>query len=412
MSADVMVLGAGLVGIFTALNLAQQGQKVVLIDRGEPGQEASSGNAGVISPWSIAPGCAPGVWRKLPGMLLGADKPLNVQAGFWPKMVPWGTRFLLNGTEKKYRKTANAMYDLCRPSVTLYKDWLALVGHAKLITDSYYIHAFRHQNNANLDALDYAIRAEKGAEMQLVGRIGLAEVEPALAPIYDAAILIKGQARLLSPGRVGTVLAEYACRLGVEIQCADIGHVSREGGDWQAIGQGRVFRASKLVVCAGVWSEKLLRKTGLHIPLVAERGYHLEIPSGHISLNHSVMDMAGKIVASSMKGGLRLAGAAEFAAIDAPPSEWRESLLRRQAARMLPDLDLFHARFWMGSRPSLPDSLPIIGALSPSEGLFGAFGHAHQGVMMAPMTGKVLTDVILGKKPSIDMSPYHPMRFS
>ncbi|MBX2831694.1 MAG: FAD-binding oxidoreductase [Rhodospirillales bacterium] len=412
MARDVLVVGAGLVGIFTALNLAKRGCKVILIDRDAPGQATSSGNAGVVSPWSITPNCMPGLWRKIPGMLFGAEHPLGVKAGFWPQMIPWGIRFLINGTESKYRRAADAMHGLCRPTIPLYRDWLKQAGYENLLVDSYYIHAFRDPKKADLTGLDYVVRAEKGADMERIDRAALLEVEPELGPIYKAAILIKGQARLLSPGLVGKVLADYARKLGVEIFRADIEQLVRKDRAWHAVGQGHDFCAPQLVVCAGVWSGKLLRSARLRAPLVAERGYHLEVAAPQVTLSHSVMDMDAKIVASSMTGGLRLAGAAEFSKIGAPPSAWREELLRRQAATMLPRLNTCQTSFWMGNRPTLPDSLPILGEVPQSDGLFAAFGHGHQGVMMAPMTGDMMADIITGATPDIDIAPYDPMRFS
>ena len=161
--APVIVLGAGIVGICTALSLLEQGIPVTLIDRGAPGQETSMGNAGVVSPWSIIPQSLPGTWKSIPKLMFGYGKPLSIHPRSLPAMIPWGLRFLRHGHEAQVRKTATAMSHLCAPSIDLYRHHLKGTGQEDLITDSYYVHAFRNGPVPSLDALDYRIRAEMGA---------------------------------------------------------------------------------------------------------------------------------------------------------------------------------------------------------------------------------------------------------
>ena len=411
MSSEILIVGAGMVGVMTAINLAQRGEQVCVIDRDEPGMAASFGNAGVVSPWSITPNSMPGLWRKLPGMLASREKPIWVGGRFWPKMIPWGLRFLSKGTEQQYRKGADAMFALCRPSVALYREHLTKAGRPDLLADSYYIHAFRDNDPSRWDGLDYQVRREKGAELEWAERERLQEVEPALGDLYQSAVLIKGQARLRSPIDTIKALVAYAAVLGVRFVRADIADIRKEGDRWLACGNDAVITGEKLVVCAGVWSKKLLDKVGITLPLVAERGYHLEVPDSGITLAHSIMDMEAKTVTSSMANGLRVAGAAEFDALETPGVDWREALMRRQVGEMFPGINADAARFWMGRRPSLPDSLPVIGPIDANANLFGAFGHSHHGIMMAPMTGQVIADMVIGNTPEIDMAPYHVGRF-
>ena len=161
-----------------------------------------------------------------------------------------------------------------------------------------------------------------------------------------------------------------------------------------------LLEADKVVVAMGAWSNRLLAPLGLKVPMVAERGYHIEMPSPGVSLNHSVMDMDAKFVASSMGAGLRVAGQAEFGDVDAPADPGREAKMLRLAKAAIPDLDLTGNRFWLGRRPSLPDSLPIIDQPKSHEGLFLNFGHCHYGLMMAPKSGEVLGDLVTGVQPN------------
>ncbi|NOE34385.1 FAD-binding oxidoreductase [Ruegeria sp. HKCCD7318] len=412
MTQQVTIIGAGIVGICCALSLQERGIPVRLVDRGEPGQETSFGNAGVVSPWSIIPQAVPGIWKKLPQMLLDPKSALSVRASFWPKMIPWGMRFLGKSGEKTVREVSDAMELLCRPSIDLYRRHLHGTGHEDLIADSYYIHAFRNSDQASLDELGYRIRREKGGELERVDSAELRRLEPALSKAFKAAIVIKGQARAISPGRLGTVLAEKARAQGAEFVRTEVAKLTQaEGGNWQLdTSQGKIH-AHHVVLAAGVWSADLLKPLGLPVPLVAERGYHVEFPNPSAVLNNSVMDVDAKIVASSMQGGLRVAGTAEFASVDAPANPRKEKILTEHAKALVPELNTGEPQFWMGRRPSFPDSLPAIGPLKGKDGLFAAFGHSHYGLMMAPKTGELVADLVSDRSPNIDLAPFSLDRF-
>lgn len=407
----VTILGAGIVGICCALSLAQRGVAVRLIDRDAPGQATSYGNAGVISPWSIIPMALPGIWKKVPGMLLSADRPLAVRPEFWPRMVGWGSKFIGHSGETSVRTTADAMAYLCMPSVDLFRQHLQGTGHEDLLADSWYVHAFRDADKPTLDALDYRIRREKGGELELITSDDLRLLEPELSSDFQAAVLIKGQARALSPGKIAEVLAAKAQSLGAEIIQLDVTAIQRQSTHWEILSGTQKLTTDRLILAAGVWSKKLLEPLGVSLPLVAERGYHMEFANAGVVLNNSIMDVDVKVVASSMNYGMRLAGAAEFAGIDTEPDQSRQQLLTRQAKRMFPELSTEQPSFWMGRRPSFPDSLPVLGEISGQTGLFAAFGHSHFGLMMAPKTGEVLADLLTGQLMAEDIKAFSADRF-
>lgn len=411
MPGPITVLGAGIVGICCALSLAERGESVRLIDRDAPGQGASSGNAGVISPWSVVPQSMPGLWKRIPRLLWGPYRPLAVRPAYWPRMLPWGVRFLGQGTEEKVRQAADAMHLLCGPSIDLFRQLLAGTGHEYLVRDSLYIHAFRDGSRTRLDTLEYRIRQEKGAEIELVGADTLRRIEPALSHDFQAAVLIHGQARAVAPGRIGAVLAEKAAGMGVVIDRAEIRALHPESDGWSIATDETRFRAEKVVIALGAWSGALLKPLGISVPLAAERGYHVELADPGILLENSVMDTDAKFVASSMQGGLRVAGQAEFANIDAKPNPRHERRLLRQARAAIPGLTGADPRFWMGRRPSFPDSLPMIGEFRGQPGLFAAFGHSHYGLMMAPKTGELIAGLLTGAPPNRDLGAFRTDRF-
>jgi len=408
----VTIVGAGIVGICCALSLANRGVPVCLIDRAEPGQETSYGNAGVISPWSIIPIAMPSTWKKVPAMLFGSDRPLAVKTNFWPRMIPWGLNFLFTANEKNVRHRADAMRLLCEPCVDLFRQHLQGTGFEDLIADSYYVHAFRNENNVSLSSLDYQIRQEKGCELELLDQNELQKLEPSLSSDFKAAVLIKGQARALTPGKIAEVLTEKAKSLGVKVLNLDIKEIKKNEQDWDVIGQDKTIKSKKIIVAAGIWSKELLKPLDVELPLVAERGYHMQFADAEIQINNSVMDVDAKIVASSMQDGVRLAGAAEFANPEHSPDISREALLTQQAKRMFPNLQTNKSSFWMGRRPSFHDSLPVLGEVEEHKGLFTAFGHSHFGLMMAPKTGEVLAEHITNDLEKTDLSAFSYKRFN
>ena len=369
------------------------------------------GNAGVVSPWSIVPQSLPGTWRKIPGQLFGHGRPLSIHPKVVARMIPWGLRFLQQGREAEVRRVSEAMSQICGPSIELYQRHLEGTGHEGLLHDGSYVHAFRDGSRANLTDLGYRIRLEKGAEIELVGRDRLAEIEPELSEDFAAAVVIKGQARVRSPGRLGRVLADKARRLGANFVRANVTGIQRKDAGWAIQCAGDFLESDRLVVCLGAWSPGLLEWTNLNIPLMAERGYHVEFSDPGIEINNSVMDVDAKVVASSMEGGVRVAGQAEFAPIDAPPDGRRKDPLVKIAKAAFRNLQTDGPSFWMGRRPSFPDSLPMLGDVPDHPGLFLNFGHAHYGLMMAPKSGDLIAQLICGEEVIHEIEDFSPCRF-
>lgn len=412
MPDDVTVLGAGIVGICAGLSLIERGFKVTLVDRDAPGQATSFGNAGVISPWSIIPQAMPGVWKQLPKWVLDPLGPASVKPSYLPKLAGWGLRFLAQSSPDNARKNSAAMDFLNRDCVDLFRQHLAGTGHEDLIRDSYYVHAFRDGSAARLEGLDNTLRREAGANLERISGSELQVLEPALSTDFEAAIVIKGQARALSPGKIGAVLADKFRRSGGDVKKAVVHSINPdENKGWTYTTDQGDVSTDKIVLAMGVWSAELLKPLGIKVPLEAERGYHVCFTDPDIELNHSVLDVDRKFVASSMTDGLRVAGNAEFAGLDAPANDKRIQMLIKVARQALPELNTKNYTSWSGQRPSFPDSLPCIGELQGFPGLISAFGHSHYGLMQAPKTGRVVADIIEGLPMNSDLSAYSVARF-
>ncbi len=411
-SEEVTILGAGIVGVCCALSLQEKGYSVTLIDRELPGEATSYGNAGVISPWSCVPQCMPGTLQQVPGWLLSSDGPVSIRWRDLPTTVPWALRFLANTRLPKVEDISRAMSALVCDNVDVYRRFLKGTGHENLLRDSWYVNVFRGKASPVLSDLAWRLRTDKGAPIEIVRDGEVRDIEPAISEDYHSAVIIKDQGRAAAPGRLCKVLADKAKAQGAKFVRAEVRGIEKapHAGYLLVTPEGEI-PARRLVLAAGIWSADLLKSLGVKVPLISERGYHLEFSDPGVALNHSVADVQGKFVVSSMEGGLRAAGTAEFAHHSAPPRYSRADMLGPQTKKLLPALNIEPNARWMGVRPSFPDNLPAIGELPGLPGLFAAFGHSHYGLGMAPATGRLVAGMVDGAVSNAEVSAYAPDRF-
>lgn len=409
---DVTILGAGIIGVTCALELAGIGLQVEVIDRLPPGEATSYGNAGSISPWSVVPLSTPGVWKNVPRWLADPKGPFKVRLQQLPAFVPWGLAFLRNARMDRVEKISDGLSLMMRDNIDLYRQHLKGTGAEDLIADTTLVTAYRGNVRPSLDDLGNRLRIERGATVEIIGSSDLRDLEPAISDAYHSAVLVRGQARARDPGRLCKVLAEKAAKMGVRFTIAEVKKLqpAKDGSVALTTTEGNLT-SQKLVLAAGVWSADLLKPLGLRMPLFAERGYHLEFTDPGIELNNSVQDVDAKVILSSMNNGLRVAGTAEFAHVDAPPNYRRAEMLAPLSKRLLPGLNLEPRRRWMGIRPSFPDNLPAIGSLSDFPNILTAFGHGHHGLGMAPVTARLVASEINGTPVNEDLSAISPNRF-
>jgi D-amino-acid dehydrogenase len=409
---EVIVVGAGIVGVCATLSLQDKGFEVTVIDRGAPVEATSYGNAGVISPWSCVPQSLPGLWKKVPGWLLDAQGPLFIRWTHAPRMLPWLVEFLRAGAPQRLPAIADAMLAVNRSSVELYRLLLQGTGEDTLVRDCLYLHLYRDPNGADVDALPWRLRRDRGVPIEVLAGGEIRELEPEISPAFKSAVAIKGQGRTVNPGRLGKVLAGKAEARGARFLLGEVTRIVAMSENRYRVETDRGdHTTAKLVVAAGAWSARLLSPLGVRAPLEAERGYHLVFKEPGLSLSHSLMDADHKFVASSMEAGVRSAGTAEFAGLDAPPDSRRAHAFRRHTKALLPNLNTEACEEWMGPRPSSPDSVPYIGPVPGHRGLFAGFGHGHLGLTGAPMTGRMLASLIADEPLNVEMSPYRLDRF-
>ena len=409
---DATVIGAGIIGVCCALNLAERGLNVTLIDPEPPCSLTSHGNAGVISPWSCVPQSIPGLWKSLPKWVLDPKGPVSIRKKYLLKFLPWAIKFLKAGNLSKLDYISNAMLAISNNSVENYRELLKGTGCDGLIKDAYYVHVYRNKSSASLSQLSWQLREKRQVPIELVDANELQKLEPNLSKTFKAAVLIKGQGRATDPSLVGRAIFNKAMSLKVNVINSKVHFFKpNPGNSFDIQLENSIHSTKNIVIAAGVWSSKLLEPFKIKIPLESERGYHLVCKNPGIKINHSIMDADRKCVASLMDNGVRIAGTAEFAGLNAPPDYKRAKIFKSIIKEIFPKINTFNTVEWMGSRPSFPDSLPCLGEIPSLPGVFAAFGHSHYGLSMAPNTGKIIADCVTNKKTDISLEPYRIDRF-
>jgi D-amino-acid dehydrogenase len=413
----VGVIGAGIVGVCAASWLQRDGHSVFLVEPGNPGEGASFGNAGCFNGSSVTPMAMPGIIKNVPHWLMDPLGPLALRWSYLPAILPYLVRFVRAGTPEKVRAQARAMRPLVGPTVQLVRELARAAGAEDLVHQRGHLYVYRSAEALEKDGFAWALRRENGVVVDEFDADELRQLEPALSRDYVRGLLVRENGHTSNPLALVTRLVEHFRGQGGEIIQARALGFRLDGRRLTAISTDRGdLAADAAVVCAGAYSKPLAAALGDRVPLETERGYHLMIRDPEVMPRIPTADADGKFVATPMELGLRFAGTVELAGLDAPPNWRRAEILLAQGRKMLPGLAAQHAEdrvsVWMGHRPALPDSLPVIGASRASPDVIYAFGHGHVGMTAAPMTGRIVADLLAGRPAPIDIAPFAAARFA
>jgi D-amino-acid dehydrogenase len=412
LSTRVAVIGAGVVGLAAASHLLRRGCDVTVIDPEPPGEACSFGNAGCLSRASCVPLGLPGMWTKVPGWLLDREGPLSIRWRYAFALAPWLWRLHRNTSLARVNAIADALHPLVDASIEQWRALAQWAGASDLIHQQGYAIAYESQADFDADRLGRELRSARGVRIEVLTQGAIRECEPALAPSITHLVCMPEQGHVASPLRLSHALAAKLASDGATFVRAKALDFDVRAGRVAAVvtSAGRVD-ADAIAVAAGAWSKTLAARLGSRVPLEAERGYHVMLAKPSLSLRMPICAGAGKYFVTSMEDGLRIAGTVELASVDAPPDYRRADALLRGALQLLPGLRYEGQSRWMGCRPSLPDSLPVIGRAPHVANAFFAFGHGHVGLTCAAPTGALVADLVMGAPTAIDVGPYSPSRF-
>ena len=410
----ILVIGAGIVGLALAWRLRREGAAVVVVDPAPPGEGgASFGNAGAISSSSVVPLAMPGLLKQVPRMLLDPAAPLHVPAGYWLRAAPWLLRFVAAARRPVVARAAAALDALQRLATEQHLDLAQEIGAPELIRPNGNLYLYRDRKQLAKDEAAWDLRRAYGARVEILDRAGIEALEPEVGPAYRVGVFLPDHAWCASPHRYARAVAAAFLAAGGEIRRDRITALTTSGGRViGAQGEAQQHEAEEVVVAAGAWSARLLAPLGYRIPLETQRGYHVNLPDAGISISRPVVPADRKVFITPMEGALRVAGTVEFGGLDRAPNEARAHLLHDDLAAVFPQARRAGAEgFWMGHRPCLPDSVPVIGPARRLRGLWFAFGHGHLGLTGSAPTARLLAPAILGRPGNQDFAPFAAERF-
>ncbi|MCX8996173.1 FAD-binding oxidoreductase [Rhizobiaceae bacterium BDR2-2] len=416
MTADAIVLGAGIIGVSTALQLALRGKSVVLVDRREPGLETSYGNAGLIQREGIYPYAFPQGLDVLFRYAFNDQIDARYHLSAVPAVAPFLARYWWNSQPERHKGIAYAYAPLIEHSVSEHDRLIAITGAEHLIRREGWKEIYRTAGRRDDDfRAAEKLKGEFGLNYETLTPEELAREEPHLATVFTGALKWTDPTTVRDPRALTLAYVEHFKSLGGRFVTGDAASLGTgpTGRGWQVVTQDGIVEAEQAVLATGPWSDDLTRRLGYSFPLGVKRGYHMHYATKDgATLNGCTMDAERGYFLAPMNQGIRLTTGAEFALRDAPKTPVQLEKAERIARSILPLTERLDPEPWMGARPCTPDMIPVIGKAPRHQGLWFAFGHAHHGLTLGPITGRVLSEAMYGETPVIDITPYRAERFN
>ena len=412
--SEIVVVGGGIVGITSALELQRRGKRVFVIEPNDPGPGTSAGSAGYLSDSHIFPIARSSMVRDLPKMLFDPLGPLVIRPAYAPRLAGWGLRFLSTLRPARNSAVVAALASLNRNCLAKLFEVASRAGASEYLSREGALTLCRTEADARTQQEDIPMYAAYGIAVNVASPHDIRELEPALTTNLASGLFFPDEARCADPGAFGRQLAaSFTANGGTIVRSRASALAQRADRSWSIrLTDTSELRAETVLISAGAWSGSLVRTLGYVVPLETERGYHLMLPTPGVQVRRPLVFSGIRFAATPMRAGLRLAGTAEFAGLDAPMNPRRSDILFENAEPYLPGLQKTGATRWMGFRPNFPDSLPAIGKAAKHANLFFNFGHQHLGLTQSAISAEVISDLICGEAPSIDVRPFALSRFT
>jgi D-amino-acid dehydrogenase len=408
---DIAIIGAGIIGICTAATLAEAGLNVTVYDRTGICEETSSGNAAAFAFSDVLPLAQKGMLRNLPRWLRDPLGPLSIPPAYLPALLPWLWRFHRSSGVKHYETALKAQAGLMRLAE---REWLALMDRSNtrsMLREDGSLELYRDQAEFAASLPGWDARDRFGITFRHVEGAELAALQPGLSREFSKGTFVPDWKTVSDPKLLGKAIWAYAQSRGARFVQAGVRAIgSGHAGLQLDLDTGETRRAKRLVIAAGAWSHRLAAHLGDRIPLETERGYNTTLPTTAFDVKRQLIFSGDGFVITPLETGLRVGGAVELAGLVRPANYERSKAMLTKAKRFLPGLDTRGGREWMGYRPSMPDSLPMIGR-ARSNNVFYAFGHGHLGLTQAAATASLIRDLMLDQPASLDLNPFRADRF-
>lgn len=409
-TVEIAIVGAGVVGLATALRLAGEGREVLLIDPNEPGSGASYGNAGTLAEYACVPVGTPAVLRSLPKLLLDRDSPFALQWSALYQFAPWLAKFVRQSLPAAARGNAVALAGLLADALPAWEEMVVEADAADLLQRNGCLYVCRRESDMAEQAWSRALRSELGAHQQLLTPQEVAVLEPNLPAVEGGGLYFPDAISLTDPGAMTRKLLKAALARGASVLKASVTDLKTVSGGVELSGPGCSVVAGKAVIAAGAFSRPLAAQAGDDIPLETERGYHLEFATDVPLLRRPVCPLDLGFYMTPMAGRIRAAGTVELGKLGAPVNPRRLELLDRGIRQFFPTLGEPSSR-WLGFRPSLPDSRPVIGPASGDPNVIYAFGHGHIGLTLSAVTARTVAAFIHGRRNDTIAEAFSARRF-
>lgn len=413
MKSDVIVLGAGMVGVSAALHLQKRGRSVALIDRRGAAEETSYGNGGIIQREAVVPYMFPRGLGNLTHYATNRAPDAVYHLSALPTIAPWLFRHWLASTPEGKAASARALRPLVERCISEHEPFLAEAGVSALVRHTGYLKLYRtEQRLAEVLAVQEAERKEYGINAVTVDRAAVAALEPHLRDGFAGGIHMLDPVSVSDPGAVGKAYADLFVRNGGSFVEGDARSIENTATGWRVATRQGWWEGRDVIVALGPWSDDVLRPLGYRLPLGWKRGYHMHYAAeGNAALNRPVVDGENGFALMSMSKGIRLTTGAEFAQRDAPKTPVQIERTEHLARQIFPIGKRLEPEPWLGRRPCMPDMLPVIGPAPRHKGLWLSFGHHHLGFTLGPVSGRLLGEMMTGETPFTDPAPYRADRF-
>ena len=410
--SSVVIVGAGIQGVCISLFLLKKGFKVTVIDRDEPGKRSASyGNAGHFSPYASVPLNRPDILLDVPAMLLNSNGPLALQWNYVPKMIPWFIKFVKNCSKKNMMYTAKYMHQILDLALPAYDELFQDIDVSGLVENKGIIYFWTDKDLKSRE-LEINMRKELGVEQQLLKPDEIHDLEPHIKRIYHGGVYYPSARHTRNPRKILLKLFDLFLRQGGHFEKQNVETINFSSDNKPIIKTNlNSYTFDKAIIACGAFSKKLTDQMDENIPLDTERGYHVHFKGHDHLLSRPVIFLNRGFGITPMEQGLRVVGTVEFGGLDNPLSKKRILNLVNNAKYLFPELSE-HQDEWLGFRPSLPDSLPVIGPSKNYKNLFYAFGHQHLGWTLGAITGKIVAGMINGENTNLNLTPYSSLRFS